>query len=55
MRGCRVELAQELPGFARKTPEEIRSGCPIPIWRALHMGWHKIYPLHKFGSFQPQD
>jgi len=30
MQGFRVELSRELPGFAWKTPEEIRRDCPIP-------------------------
>lgn len=30
MTGWRAELTRELPGFAWKTPEEIRRDCPIP-------------------------
>lgn len=30
MRGWRIKLGNELPGFLWKTPEEIRRDCPIP-------------------------
>ena len=30
MRGCRITLGEELPGFLWKTPEEIHRDCPIP-------------------------
>ena len=30
MRGYRIALAEELPGFLWKTPEEIKTNCPIP-------------------------
>ena len=30
MRGYRIALAEELPGFLWKTPEEIKMNCPIP-------------------------
>ena len=43
MRGYRIEVAEKLPDFLWKTPEEIRADCPIPT--ALRYYQKKISPL----------